>query len=104
MAENHFMAEMYINLGSLYGRLTLWRDGFSQNQQNEQLYGEEHFMAERWSALWQRCTNFMDKILKGGVFYPNPTVYVPWQNAKLSVAGGFLLHTTERAVRNIDTL
>ena len=64
MAENHFMAEMYINLGSLYGRLTLWRDGFSQNQQNEQLYGEEHFMAERWSALWQRGTNFMDKILK----------------------------------------
>ena len=74
MAENHFMAEMHINPGSLYGRLTLWRDGFSQNQQNEQLYGEEHFMAERWSALWQRGTNFMDKILKGGVFYPNPTV------------------------------
>ena len=74
MAENHLMAEMHINLGSLYGRLTLWRDGFSQNQQNEQFYGEENFMAERWSALWQRGTNFMDKILKGGVFCPNPTV------------------------------
>ena len=61
------VAEMHINLGSLYGMLTLWRDGFSQNQQNEQLYGEEHFMAERWSALWRRGTNFMDKILKGGV-------------------------------------
>ena len=72
MVENHFMAEMHINLGSLYGRLTLWRDGFSQNQQNEQLYGEEHFMAERWSALWQRGTNFMDKILKGGCFILTP--------------------------------
>ena len=25
-------------------------------------------MAERWSALWRRGTNFMDKILKGGGF------------------------------------
>ena len=33
-------------------------------------------MAERWSALWRRGTNFMDKILKGGVFYPNPTVHI----------------------------
>jgi hypothetical protein len=62
---------MHINLESLYGGLTLWRDGFSQNQQNEQLYGEEHFMVERWSALWRRGTNFMDKILKGGVFCRN---------------------------------
>ena len=70
---------MHINLESLYGGLTLWRDGFSQNQQNEQLYGEEHFMAERWSALWRRGTNFMDKILKGGVFYPNPTVLIHFE-------------------------
>ena len=29
-------------------------------------------MVERGSALWQRGTNFMDKILKGGCFILTP--------------------------------
>ena len=65
----YFMVRITLwrNCMQLYGELTLWRDGFSQNRQNRQLYGAEHFMVERGSALWGRDTNFMDFILKGGV-------------------------------------
>ena len=59
-------------------------------------------MVERRSALWRRGTNFMDFILKGGVFYPNPAVAASWFCSSCARATVLLFNKIQRTAWEVE--